>query len=114
MSAQADWQVPGTLVSIHDGDTITCVLDLGWRISFTSSIRLYGINAPELSTPEGVAARNYVQSLLSPGDHVTVVSHKLLGNTEKYGRVLASVTLPDGRDLSTLMLGDGHAVAYNP
>lgn len=110
----AEWDVPGTVLSVHDGDTITCVLDLGWRISYTSSIRLYGINAPELSTPEGVAARDYVMSLLSPGDKVTVVSHKLLGNTEKYGRVLASVMLSDGRDLSTLLLAGGYAVAYNP
>lgn len=107
-----DWQVPATLVSIHDGDTITVVLDLGWRISFTSSVRLYGCNAPELSTPEGVAARDYVRSLIAPGDQLTVVSHKMLGATEKYGRVLGSVTIPGGRDLSTLMIETGHAVPY--
>lgn len=107
-----DWEVPAQLVSIHDGDTITVVLDLGWRISYTSSIRLYGINAPELSTPDGVAARDYVRTLIAPGDQLTVVSHRLLGATEKYGRVLASVSIPGGRDLSTLMIDSGHAVPY--
>jgi endonuclease YncB( thermonuclease family) len=108
----ADWQVPATVVKVHDGDTLTVVADLGWRISLKTSVRLFGVNAPELDTPAGQASLNFVYALVQPGDEVTLVSHKLLGATEKYGRVLASVTLSDGRDLSTLLLQNDYAVPY--
>lgn len=107
-----EWAVPATVVRVVDGDTIVVVADLGWRINFKTSVRLFGINAPELNTDEGQAALHFVTALLQPGDEVTLVSHKLLGQTEKYGRVLASITLPDGRDLSTLLLQGDYAKPY--
>jgi endonuclease YncB( thermonuclease family) len=106
------WTVPGTVTSIHDGDTLTAELDLGWHISLTSSIRLLGINAPELNTPAGKDALAYLRTLLAPGDPVTVVSARLLGATEKYGRVLAAVQTPSGQDVSTALLAAGHAQPY--
>lgn len=49
-----------------------------------------------------------------PATVVRVVdADKLLGETEKYGRVLGSVTVTsNGRDLSTMLLESGHAVPY--
>lgn len=108
----AEWTVPATVTRIIDADTVVCQCDLGWRISLKTSVRLFGVNAPELSTAEGQAALHFVQAILQPGDEVTLISHKLLGNTDKYGRVLASITLPDGRDLSTMLLQSDHAVPY--
>lgn len=106
----AKWTVPATLVRIIDGDTVVCDLDLGWNISLRSSVRLLGINAPEASDhPSGDEATAYLATLVAPGDPVTVVSTKLLGTTEKYGRVLASVESGTGVDLSTAMLAAGHA-----
>ena len=107
-----DWSVPATVTRIVDADTIVVTADLGWRINYKTSVRLFGINAPELNTAAGQAALHFVQAILQPGDEITLVSHKLLGQTEKYGRVLASITLPDGRDLSTLLLQSDHAVPY--
>lgn len=107
------WTVPGTVTGIHDGDTLTAKLDLGWHISLTTSIRLLGINAPELNTPEGKAALAYLRTLLAPGDPVTVVSARLLGTTEKYGRVLAAVQTAGGQDVSTALLTTGHAAPYS-
>ena len=108
------WTVPATVKSIHDGDTLTAVLDLGWHISLTSSIRLLGINAPELSTLAGKEALGYLETLVSVGDPITVISTRILGSTEKYGRVLAAVQTASGQDLSTAMLAAGHAVPYSP
>lgn len=108
----AEWQVPGTVVRVVDADTMIVLCDLGWRISLKTSVRLFGVNAPELNTAEGQAALHFVQAVLQPGDEINLVSHKLLGNTDKYGRVLASITLPDGRDLSTMLLQSDHAVPY--
>ena len=102
------WTYPATVVSVVDGDTAHLVIDLGMRCSFTSRVRLAGINAPELRTATGPAARDYLASLLPVGAQVTFVSHSL----DKYGRPLGAVVLADGRDVSTLMLDAGQAVRY--
>jgi len=103
------WTVPGTVLEVHDGDTIKVALDLGWHITYTASIRLAGVNAPELATPAGPPAREFVDGLLPAGTAVTVVSHSL----DKYGRVLGNVTLPDGRDLSAAVIAAGMGVPYD-
>jgi endonuclease YncB( thermonuclease family) len=88
-------------------------LDLGWRVSREAEpVRIYGVNAPELSTPEGKVAKSFAESLLPIGLAVTVVSLKLLGAFDKYGRTLGGLTLPDGRDYGTELIGAGHAVPY--
>ena len=104
-----EWSVPATVVRVYDGDTLTCELDLGWKMRLhDQNIRLHGINAPEMNTPGGIVARDYVRKLLPIGTEVTIRSRKL----DKYGRVLGNVALPDGRDLSDLMISSGHAVPY--
>jgi endonuclease YncB( thermonuclease family) len=110
--AMPEWTVPATVERVIDADSIVVRADLGWRISFKTSVRLFGVDAPELNTPEGQAAAHFINALLRSGDEITLISHKLLGNTDKYGRVLASIVLPDGRDLSTLLLQHEHARPY--
>lgn len=117
------WTVPATIVRVVDADTLDALLDLGWHVTYHAKIRLAGINAPEMRSPEGQAAREYVRHLLAPDPAmspapVTVVSHSL----DKYGRVLADVYLPDtsiagvtlpvtsGRHLNRMLLDAGHAV----
>lgn len=107
---------PGIIRQVHDGDTIHVDLDLGFGISFNGaswdgkpllSCRVYGINAPELSTDAGKAARDFAQTLLTEGLRVSVLSH----GWDKYGgRFDGSITLPDGRDFGTVMINSGHAV----
>lgn len=103
------WTVPATVLEVHDGDTVRCLCDLGWHISLTTPVRVAGVDAPELSTDAGKAARDFVVGLLPAGTLVTLVSHSL----DKYGRVLGSVTLPDGRDLTAVLIEAGHGVAYD-
>jgi micrococcal nuclease len=104
-----EWVVPATVLSIHDGDTLTVQADLGWYIQIMAlHVRVAHINSPELTTPKGKKARDYLRGILKIGDVVTLTSHSL----EKYGRTLGSVTLPDGRDLATLMVESGNAVPY--
>ena len=101
-----EWRVPAVVSRVVDGDTVYVTLDLGWHISLYSSLRVAGIDCPELPTPEGIAAKARAQALLPTGTAVTVVSHKL----DKYGRVLADVLLADGTNFGQLMLREGHAL----
>lgn len=114
------WTVPATVLRVVDGDTLMLKLDLGWHISYEARCRLIGVNAPELDTDEGVAARLWVISKLSDAgvhpigsehpDPVTLVSHAI----DKYGRPLGQVlvTTPQGStfDLGLELLEAGHAV----
>lgn len=119
---------------VHDGDTIyadvllhkgryhlpaaSTGLDLGFDVQIrkdgvwlaSQSIRLLGDNSAELATGDGKAALAYVQTIVKPGDAVTVLST----GWDKYGgRCDGKVTLADGRDLVTAMIAAGYAVVWN-
>jgi len=98
---------PATVVSIHDGDTITLAIDLGFDITATERCRVFGINAPELSTQAGKDAVAYARTVIKFADRCTVISH----GWDKYGgRFDGTITFPDGRDFAQLMLDSGHAI----
>lgn len=122
-----------TVVAIHDGDTfdvdITLVpskshrrladVDLGFNVHLVDrvgvrlerqSVRLYGCNAAELSTPAGKAALAFLETVLHISDVVTLVSH---GWDKFGGRVDGQVTLPDGRDLTAVMITAGQAAPWD-
>ena len=104
------WTVPAHVNRVVDGNTLLCTLDLGWGISLRQYVQLTGISIPKKSTAE---ATELAQDLLPANTEVVIVSKKILGQTEKYGRILAAVRLPDGTDLSTEMLTAGHAEQYH-
>lgn len=113
------WTVPATVLRVVDGDTLMLKLDLGWHISYEARCRLIGVNAPEIGTEEGQAAKRWVIDKLGFGGpesvagwtvEVTLVSHAL----DKYGRPLGQVlvTTQQGEsfDLGLELLHAGHAV----
>lgn len=104
------WEYQATIVSVHDADTLTVMADLGFYTYQQHTIRLAGVNAPELNTEEGRAARDHVRALLPPGT-ACVIRTKRYGDTEKYGRWLAGV-YANGVDLATDLLERGYAVPY--
>lgn len=115
---------------IHDGDTViaTCDrcawrrkdVDLGFhdyvqggRFVSVKSIRLLGINAPELATPEGIAATRYLGYLLDPvpAGALTVATH--LDQLDKYGRLLGVFWGPgQTTSFNDQMIAAGQAVPY--
>jgi endonuclease YncB( thermonuclease family) len=101
------WLAEARVIEVVDGDTFKAAIDLGWRIALTTSVRVEGINTPELPTAAGLAAKAYLERLLIPGAVVLLTSHRL----DKYGRCQASITLPDGRDLGATLIAGGHASA---
>lgn len=92
----------GRVVAVADGDTIT-VLHAGTR----RRIRLNGIDCPEKKQAFGASARAATGSL-ALGQTVRVVA----SDTDKYGRTVADVYLPDGSSLNEQLVAGGLAWHY--
>ena len=99
---------PAVVLSWHDGDTCHLELDLGFGIhALGFNLRVFGINAPELSTEAGKAALAAADEICPPGTPITVLSH----SWDKYGgRFDGEITLPDGSSYGERMLESGNAV----
>ncbi len=99
--------------SIYDGDTIRVSLDLGFDTWIhNESIRLAGINAPEISgieRPEGIKSRDWLREKLPVGTPITVKTYR--DKKEKYGRYLADIYLED-TNLNLEMITLGLAEKY--
>lgn len=78
-------QLCGKVVSVHDGDTFTLLVDGKRQVK----VRLHGIDCPERGQAFGNAAREYVANLIA-GRRVCIDST----DTDRYGRVIAIVPTP--------------------
>jgi endonuclease YncB( thermonuclease family) len=108
MSEQTFGPYAGVVDLVHDGDTVNVKLDVGFDLTVYARVRIFGINAPEISTPQGKVAREFAKGLLKPGDPVRVVSH----GWDKYGgRIDGSIEygLGDPHDFAQTMIDAGHA-----
>jgi micrococcal nuclease len=98
--------------SIYDGDTFTALVDPGFRLYSYVTIRIRGINAPELKTgtqrTAGAAARDGLTVLIPPGTAVKLATER---DVQTFNRFVADVTLEDGTDVGTEMIRLGFAVA---
>lgn len=107
------------ITAVHDGDTVTCDIDLGFNIWVRSqSLRFLGINCPEMSTPEGTVARDALIKILGTIPSPTVI-RTYKDRREKFGRWLALVFIkPDSLDpdasVNRKLLDGGFAVRYHP
>lgn len=88
-------ELAGVILGVHDGDT----LSLGYVVK-AGSIRINGIDAPELHTKQGKQARDYAEGIVPLGRVLLV----RLDGREKFGRILADVRLPDGSWFAERML----------
>jgi endonuclease YncB( thermonuclease family) len=105
------WAYPrATVAYIHDGDTVAADLDLGFGLKLRQALRLDGCNAIELGQPGGPEARDNLAALLPVG---AVVAVRVVGLDKYAGRCDAQITLPDGRDLVTVLITGQWAVPWN-
>jgi endonuclease YncB( thermonuclease family) len=95
-------QFTGKVVGISDGDTIS-VLREGKAVK----VRLYGVDAPEKAQAFGTKARQFTGDLAFQ-QTVTVVIHA----TDRYGRLVGGVLLPNGRSLNQELVRVGLAWWY--
>jgi endonuclease YncB( thermonuclease family) len=89
---------------VVDGDTVK----FAWMIEGVARIK--GIDAPEIHGPNkaaGLDAKTYLRSILP-----TIVDAIVYGS-DKYGRTLLDIRLPDGLLVSEVMVRDGHAKPYD-
>lgn len=93
----------GTVVGVHDGDTVT----IKKTDNTTVKIRLFGIDAPEMGQPFGNNAKQAMSGLVF-GKQVGFSTN----TTDRYGRVVSKLRLPDGRDAGAEMLRAGLAWHY--
>ena len=106
------------VTKVVDGDTIDVEIDLGFDISFSSRVRLAGIDTPESRTTDkmekalGLEAKAYLKHEIEAAKSVVIKTEKM-DSSEKYGRILGWVFL-DGStvSLNEKMITDGHAWGY--
>ena len=100
-----------TVVDVHDGDTFTADIDLGFNIGIRYRVRLAGCNAIELGQPGGYEARAHLLGLIPVGS-VCLVSSVAF---DKFGgRIDATVRLDTtGPPVSYQMIVAGYAAAWD-
>lgn len=93
-------RLTGRVTYVFDGDTL----------SFSATderIRLWGLDAPELDSPDGSNARSALRATVS-GQTITCRQRDF----DRYGRIVGQCFLPDGRDITRVMIASGTAKEF--
>lgn len=90
------------VVAVTDGDSLRVLRD-----GREERIRLHGVDAPERAQPYSSRAKQLASSLVFG----KVVQVQVL-EADRYGRTVARVLLPDGRDLGHELVREGLAWWY--
>ena len=98
MLVQAE-QFTGKVVGISTGDTLRVLRD-----GRVVQVRLYGVACPERRQAFGTQARQFTREVAFRQTVPVVVDA-----TDRDGRLIAVVQLPDGRDLSQALVQAGYA-----
>jgi micrococcal nuclease len=106
------------VLRVVDGDTLWMRIYLEPGRWVREKLRLRGLDCPELPTPEGRAAKRFVETFVAKAQAVTITTFK----PDKYDRYLADVFIerargdgPEAKDdeevfLNNELLAAGHAV----
>jgi endonuclease YncB( thermonuclease family) len=125
-AAKADlYTYPAEVLRVVDGDTLVLKIRLKQNHWLKEKVRVRGVDCPELDTPEGKAAKQFVETLVKEAQSVTVTTTK----PDKWDRYLSDIFLtvpsphrgeggrgPDEVEelfLNNLLLENGHARRYD-
>jgi micrococcal nuclease len=101
------------ITRVVDGDTLHLDVDLGCDTTLAMTVRLYGLNCPEMNTDAGKAAKAWVDQWVTDHAYGGASLRTVKDKKEKYGRYLADLLPDDGSpSLCTALLESGHAVPY--
>ena len=106
------------VTKVVDGDTIDVDIDLGFDISFSSRVRLAGIDTPESRTTDkyekelGLEVKKKLGELIANAKSIVIRTEKI-DSSEKYGRILGWLYL-DGEPVSVneALVAGGYAWGY--
>jgi endonuclease YncB( thermonuclease family) len=101
ISSQAD-SFEGKVVGVSDGDPISVM-----RKGRAVKVRLHGVDCPEKKQPFGTRAKRYTSDMAF-GRQVTVQ----VQTTDRYGRIVGEIILPDGLSLNKELVYVGLAWWY--
>lgn len=83
------------VIRVVDGDTVWMKLDYGFRFALPWRVRLRGVDAPELDTAEGAAAKTWVEDRLGSASTVVITTSEV----GKFGRYIADVFYGEGKSV---------------
>ena len=114
MSLAPAYRYRARVLAVHDGDTFTVRIDLGFRAGLELELRLADVDAPELRDAGGTDARDYLRELILDRT-VTVTTRKTRAGADvrSFVRYVADVELPAGLelelDVADALVESGHA-----
>lgn len=97
---------------VVDGDTVYAFISLGMDQYTYESIRIMGIDAPELyrgdeaERAKGKAAKEYLESIAPPGTKCHLCTDR---DRQSFGRYSGTLVLADSTHLAVAMVAAGHA-----
>jgi micrococcal nuclease len=107
------------VLKVVDGDTIDVIIDLGFDVSFTSRVRLAGIDTPESRTTDarekilGLEVKDYLKKALEGATDIVIRTEKA-DSSEKYGRILGWLFINrQTESLNTELVNKGYAWTYD-
>jgi len=106
-AAAGQFREQGTVTHVVDGDTVDVRL-AGGRLD---RVRVLGIDTPERGDCWAAQATAETRRL-AQGRPVTLVGDATQATRDRYGRLLAYVVLPGGRDLGLELVAGGYARVY--
>lgn len=94
---------------VIDGDTVVLQVNAGFRTWCRQKLRLRGIDAPEMSTPQGEKSKTFLKETLTTAPSVRIKTYR----KDKYARYLADIFIgPKNTFINQLLLDTGHAAPY--
>ena len=111
------YEYKAKLLRVIDGDTVDCIIDLGFNVRIKERVRLKGIDTPEIRTrdleekKQGFAAKDRVEEAFKYSKDFTIITE--IDKKGKYGRILGTIMLPDRKiSLNQMLLDEGYAEVY--
>jgi len=111
------------IVKVIDGDTLDCIIDLGFDLFKKERVRVAGVDTPEKRTRDleekelGIDATNWLKEKLEgavAGDDDLIIRTELVGGVGKYGRLLGWLYIgTDELSLNEQMISEGYAWNYD-
>lgn len=101
------FQYKAKVVRWVDGDTLLCLIDLGFYTHKEERLRLARIDTPELRGPEkerGKIVKQIVTDKYPPGTQIMVESKK----RDNYGRFIAELFY-EGKSINQWLIDSGNA-----